>query len=157
LAEAVQAQVEKRVPELPRADVIEQALADYGACIVTDTMDAAVELMNDLAVEHLELHVDDPWQTMTRIRHAGALFLGEYSSEPVGDYFAGPNHVLPTGGTARHASALGVDDFVRTQSVLSYTRERLDQTGAQITTIAEAEDLQAHAEAIRVRLNREHA
>jgi histidinol dehydrogenase len=155
LAEAVQQHVEDMVPELPRADVIEQALADYGACIVTDTMDGAVDLMNELAVEHLELHVDDPWQTMTRIRHAGALFLGKYSSEPVGDYFAGPNHVLPTGGTARHASALGVDDFVRTQSVLSYTKERLEETGSQITTLAEAEDLQAHAEAIRARLNRD--
>jgi histidinol dehydrogenase len=154
LAEAVQQHVEDMVPELPRADVIEQALADYGACVVTDTMDGAVDLMNELAVEHLELHVDDPWQTMTRIRHAGALFLGKYSSEPVGDYFAGPNHVLPTGGTARHASALGVDDFVRTQSVLSYTKERLEDTGSQITTLAEAEDLQAHAEAIRARLNR---
>ena len=154
LAEAVQQHVEDMVPELPRTDVIEQALTDYGACIVTDTMDAAVDLMNELAVEHLELHVNDPWQTMTRIRHAGALFLGEYSSEPVGDYFAGPNHVLPTGGTARHASALGVDDFVRTQSVLSYTKERLEDTGPQITTLAEAEELQAHAEAIRVRLNR---
>ena len=117
-------------------------------------MDAAVDLMNDLAVEHLEIHTEYPWQTMTRIRHAGAIFLGEHSSEPVGDYMAGPNHVLPTGGTARHASALGVDDFVRTQSVLSYTEERLRKTGPQITTIAEAEDLQAHAEAIRVRLNR---
>jgi histidinol dehydrogenase len=154
LAEAVQNQVRQRVPRLPRAAVIEQALADYGACIVTETMDGAVDLMNDLAVEHLELHTDDPWQTMTRIRHAGAIFLGEHSSEPVGDYFAGPNHVLPTGGTARHASALGVDDFVRTQSVLSYTEKRLDQTGPQIATIAEAEDLQAHAEAIRVRLGR---
>ena len=154
LAEAVQGHVEDMVPELPRADVIEQALADYGACIVTDTMDGAVDLMNELAVEHLELHVDDPWQTMTRIRHAGALFLGKYSSEPVGDYFAGPNHVLPTGGTARHASALGVDDFVRTQSVLSYTKERLEDTGSQITTLAEAEELQAHAKAIRARLNR---
>jgi histidinol dehydrogenase len=154
LAEAVAAEVEARVPTLPRADVIEQALADYGACVVTDTMAEAVALMNELAVEHLELHVEDPWQTMTRIRHAGALFLGEYSSEPVGDYFAGPNHVLPTGGTARHASALGVDDFVRTQSVLSYTRERLEQTGDQIATFAEAEDLQAHAEAIRARLDR---
>ncbi|MFB6279668.1 MAG: histidinol dehydrogenase, partial [Salinibacter sp.] len=152
LAEAVQNQVRQRVPRLPRAAVIEQALADYGACIVTETMDEAVDLMNDLAVEHLELHTNDPWQTMTRIRHAGAIFLGEHSSEPVGDYFAGPNHVLPTGGTARHASALGVDDFVRTQSVLSYTEKRLDQTGPQIATIAEAEDLQAHAEAIRVRL-----
>ena len=154
LAEAVQEEVEARVPGLPRADVIEQALSSYGACIVPDTMDEAVALMNELAVEHLELHVDDPWQTMTRIRHAGALFLGEYSSEPVGDYFAGPNHVLPTGGTARHASALGVDDFVRTQSVLSYTEERLRQTGDQIATIAEAEDLRAHAEAIRARLDR---
>jgi histidinol dehydrogenase len=153
LAEAVQEEVEARVPGLPRADVIEQALSSYGACIVPDTMDEAVALMNELAVEHLELHVDDPWQTMTRIRHAGALFLGEYSSEPVGDYFAGPNHVLPTGGTARHASALGVDDFVRTQSVLSYTEERLRQTGEQITTLAEAEDLHAHAEAIRARLD----
>jgi histidinol dehydrogenase len=117
-------------------------------------MDEAVALMNELAVEHLEIHVDDPWQAMTRIRHAGALFLGEYSSEPVGDYFAGPNHVLPTGGTARHASALGVDDFIRTQSVLSYTEERLRETGEQIATIAEAEELQAHAEAIRARLDR---
>jgi histidinol dehydrogenase len=154
LAEAVQAEVTERVPDLPRADVIKQALADYGACVVTDTMDEAVALMNELAVEHLEIHVDEPWQTMTRIRHAGALFLGEYSSEPVGDYFAGPNHVLPTGGTARHASALGVDDFVRTQSVLSYTEERLQETGEQIVTLAEAEDLQAHAEAIRARLDR---
>jgi histidinol dehydrogenase len=155
LAEAVQAEVEARVPDLPRADVIEQALSDYGACIVTETMDEAVDLMNELAVEHLELHVDDPWQTMTRIRHAGAIFLGEYSSEPVGDYMAGPNHVLPTGGTARHASALGVDDFIRTQSVLSYTEERLRETGEQIVTLAEAEELQAHADAIRERLNRE--
>jgi histidinol dehydrogenase len=157
LAEAVQEEVAARVPDLPRADVIEEALSRYGACVVTDTLDEAVALMNEFAVEHLELHVEDPWQTMTRIRHAGALFLGEYSSEPVGDYFAGPNHVLPTGGTARHASALGVDDFVRTQSVLSYTRERLEQTGDQITTLAEAEDLRAHADAIRARLDRAEA
>ncbi|WP_103026971.1 histidinol dehydrogenase [Salinibacter altiplanensis] len=154
LAEAVQDHVEEMVPSLPRADVIEQALADYGACVVPDTMDAAVALMNDLAVEHLELHVAAPWDTMTRIRHAGAIFLGEYSSEPMGDYFAGPNHVLPTGGTARHASALGVDDFVRTQSVLSYSKERLDDTGPKIAALAEAEDLQAHAEAVRTRLDR---
>ncbi len=154
LAEAVQDAVEERVPSLPRADVIEQSLADYGACIVVDTMGEAVDLMNELAVEHLELHVDDPWRTMTQIRHAGALFLGAHSAEPVGDYFAGPNHVLPTGGTARHASALGVDDFVRTQSVLSYSDDRLRQTGDDIMTLAEAEDLQAHAEAIRVRLDR---
>lgn len=153
LAEAVQAEVQQRVPDLSRAAVIEEALDRYGACVVTETMDEALRVINDLAVEHLELHVRDPWQTMTRIRHAGAIFLGEYSSEPVGDYFAGPNHVLPTGGTARHASALGVDDFIRTQSVLAYTEERLRETGDQIVTLAEAEELQAHADAIRARLS----
>ena len=153
LAEAVRDEVRERVPDLPRADVIEQSLRDFGACIVTETMEDAVRMINTLAVEHLELHVEKPWQTMTRIRHAGAIFLGEYSSEPVGDYFAGPNHVLPTGGTARHASALGVDDFVRSQSVIAYTEERLAATGDQIIAFAEAEELQAHADAIRVRLD----
>jgi len=155
LAEAVQEELMDRVPGLPRADVIEQALSDYGACIVTDTMDEAVGLVNDLAVEHLEVHTEDPWHTMTRIRHAGAIFLGPHSSEPVGDYLAGPNHVLPTGGTARHASALGVDDFIRTQSVLSYSEERLRETGDMIVTLAEAEELQAHADAIQARLDRD--
>ena len=154
LAEAVQDHVARMVPDLPRADVIRQSLDDYGACVVTDTMDAAVAVMNDLAVEHLEIHTADPWATMTRIRHAGAIFLGPHSSEPVGDYFAGPNHVLPTGGTARHASALSVDTFIRKQSVISYTEERLQETGDAIAAFAEAEDLQAHAEAIRVRLRR---
>jgi len=155
LAEAVQAHVARMVPELPRRDVLEQALVEYGACIVTDTMDQAVAMINELAVEHLEIIVDDPWQMMTRIRHAGAIFLGPYSSEPVGDYFAGPNHVLPTGGTARYASALSVDDFIRKQSIISYTEERLRETGDDIAAFAEAEELQAHAEAIRVRLRRE--
>ena len=154
LAEAVQREVEQRVPELPRRDIIKQALMDYGACVVTDTMDQAVEMINELAVEHLELIVEQPWAMMTRIRHAGAIFLGPFSSEPVGDYFAGPNHVLPTGGTARYASALGVDDFVRSQSVISYTEERLRETGDDIIAFAEAEDLRAHADAIRARLNR---
>ena len=154
LAEAVQRHVARMVPELPRRDVLEAALSTYGACIVTKTMEEAVGMINELAVEHLELIVRDPWQMMTRIRHAGAIFLGPYSSEPVGDYFAGPNHVLPTGGTARYASALSVDDFIRKQSIISYTRERLQQTGADIVRFAEAESLQAHAEAIRVRLNR---
>ncbi len=154
LAEAVQHEVEQRVPELPRRAIIEQALADYGACVVTETMEQAVAMINELAVEHLELIVDDPWAMMTRIRHAGAIFLGPFSSEPVGDYFAGPNHVLPTGGTARYASALGVDDFVRSQSVIAYTEARLRETGDDIIAFAEAEDLRAHADAIRARLNR---
>lgn len=154
LAEAVRDHVQHMIPDLPRADIIRTALGDYGACIVTDTMDAAIDVTNDLAVEHLELHVADPWKTMTYVRHAGALFLGSYASEPVGDYFAGPNHVLPTGGTARHASALSVDTFIRKQSVIGYTRDRLQKTGADIAAFADAEDLQAHAEAIRVRLRR---
>jgi histidinol dehydrogenase len=154
LAEAVQEHVRAMVPDLPRADIIETALADYGACIVTDTMDDALDVINELAVEHLELHVDAPWETMTHIRHAGAIFLGPYASEPVGDYFAGPNHVLPTGGTARHASALSVDAFIRKQSVIGYSRARLQHTGRDIAAFAEAEDLHAHAEAIRVRLRR---
>jgi histidinol dehydrogenase len=154
LAEAVQTEVEKRVPNQPRREVLETSLPRYGACIVTETMDQAVDMINELAVEHLELIVEAPWDTMTRIRHAGAIFLGPYSSEPVGDYYAGPNHVLPTGGTARHASALGVDDFVRTQSIISYSEERLRQTGDDIIAFAEAEDLVAHADAIRTRLDR---
>jgi histidinol dehydrogenase len=154
LAEAVRDQVGQMVPTLSRSNIIVQSLRDYGACIVTETMEEAIAMTNDLAAEHLELMVRDPWQMLTEIRHAGAVFLGPYSSEPVGDYFAGPNHVLPTGGTARYASALGVDDFIRKQSVIAYTRERLRKTGADIATFAESEMLTAHAHAIRVRLNR---
>ncbi len=154
LAEAVAGHVARMVPTLPRRDILQQSLCDYAACIVTETMEEAIEMTNDLAAEHLELLVEDPWQVLLRIRHAGAVFLGPYSSEPVGDYFAGPNHVLPTGGTARYASALGVDDFVRQQSIIAYTRERLEKTGPSIVQFAEAEALQAHARAIQVRLER---
>ncbi|WP_022836495.1 histidinol dehydrogenase [Salisaeta longa] len=154
LAEAVQQDVETRVAALPRRDILQQSLPNFSACVVTDTMAEATALINELAVEHLEILTDDPWATMTDIRHAGAIFLGPYSSEPVGDYFAGPNHVLPTGGTARYASALGVDDFVRTQSVIQYTAQRLEQTGDAIVAFAEAEELQGHAEAVRARLKK---
>jgi histidinol dehydrogenase len=154
LADAVRACIERMAPGLPRREIIEKALADYSACVVTETMDEAVDMVNELAPEHLEIVVRDPWTTMTRIRHAGAIFLGPYSAEPVGDYFAGPNHVLPTGGTARYASALSVDDFVRKQSVIAYTRERLRDTGPRIVRFAESESLPAHALAIQVRLDR---
>jgi histidinol dehydrogenase len=153
LAEAVVEHVERLVPTLERRAIIKPALRDYGACVVTATLDEAVAMVNELAPEHLELLVADPWATMTRIRHAGAIFLGPYSSEPVGDYFAGPNHVLPTGGTARYASALGVDDFIRKQSIIAYTRERLAKTGSDIVAFAESEALTAHARAIQVRLD----
>lgn len=154
LAHAVRDQVTRIAPTLARYAILEQSLRDYGACIVTETLEQAVAMVNDLAPEHLELIVRDPWQTMTAIKHAGAIFLGPYSSEPVGDYFAGPNHVLPTGGTARYASALSVDDFIRKQSIIAYTRERLHATGPAIVTFAESEDLTAHARAIQVRLDR---
>jgi len=153
LAEAVRDEVMRLTPTLERHATIEEALAAYGACVVTETMDEAIAMTNELAPEHLELIVADPWATMTHIRHAGAIFLGPYSSEPVGDYFAGPNHVLPTGGTARYASALSVDDFIRKQSIISYTKERLNQTGPKIIRFAESESLTAHARAIAARLD----
>lgn len=154
LAEAVQQHVGRMVPRLERRAIMEQALRDYSACVVTETMEQALDLTNELAAEHLELIVADPWATMTHIRHAGAIFLGPYSSEPVGDYFAGPNHVLPTGGTARYASALSVDDFIRKQSIISYTAQRLQRTGDDIIAFARSEELTAHAHAIQVRLDR---
>ncbi|HEX7072162.1 MAG TPA: histidinol dehydrogenase [Rhodothermales bacterium] len=154
LAEAVVNAVRDLARRLERIDIVTQSLADYGACVVTATMDESIELVNTLAPEHLELHVEAPWDLLPRIRNAGAVFLGSYSPEPVGDYFAGPNHVLPTGGTARFASPLGVDDFVKRQSVVGYSEKRLRRDGAKIARFAEAEGLGAHALAIRVRLDR---
>jgi len=154
LANRVCACVEEMVPQLSRKDIIIASLAECGACIVTQNMQEAVEVVNELAPEHLELLVQDPWSTMTRIRHAGAIFLGPFSPEPVGDYYAGPNHVLPTGGTARYASALAVDDFIRHQSIIAYTSERLRETGGRIVKFAESEALTAHAKAVQVRLDR---
>lgn len=154
LAEEVTRQVELLLKRLDRQDVILQSLHDYGACIVVESLDEGVGLVNELAPEHLELMVDDPWGTLTRIQNAGAVFLGPYSSEPVGDYFAGPNHVLPTGGTARYASPLGVSHFLKRQSIVSYSQERLMRDGDSIVRFAEAEGLTAHALAIKVRLDR---
>ncbi|MEM1118629.1 MAG: histidinol dehydrogenase [Bacteroidota bacterium] len=154
LAEAVQAEVERLVPMLPRAGVLRTSLPAYGAAIVTASVDEAVACVDELAPEHLVILSDDADALWGRIRHAGAVFLGAASPEPVGDYFAGPNHVLPTGGTARFASALGVTPFLRRQSVLRYSEARLRQTGEAIARFAEAEQLDAHALAVRVRLER---
>ena len=153
LAHSVQRHIENLVPQLSRKSILETSLKTYSACIVTETLDQALELVNELAPEHLELIVASPWSIMTKIRHAGAIFLGPYSTEPVGDYFAGPNHVLPTGGTARYASALSVDDFIRKQSIIHYTRERLLKTGDKIIDFANAEGLSAHALAVSTRLD----
>ena len=152
LAVAVQAEVERLVPELPRAETLRASLPAYGAAIVTGSMDEAVACVDELAPEHLVILADDAEGLWGRIRHAGAVFLGPHTPEPVGDYYAGPNHVLPTGGTARFASALGVGVFLRRQSVLRYTPERLQADGEAVARFAEAETLDAHALAVRVRL-----
>lgn len=152
LAAAVAAEVARQVPRLPLAETIARALQNYGAIVVVPDLAAGVELVNEMAPEHLELLVSDPWATMQRIENAGAIFLGPASAESVGDYFAGTNHVLPTSGAARFASSLGLDDFVKTTSIVAYTPERLAQVGGKIIRMAEAEGLQAHAEAVRVRL-----
>ncbi|WP_412060185.1 histidinol dehydrogenase [Rubrivirga sp. IMCC45206] len=151
LARAVQAEVERLVPTLPRAETLRASLPAYGAAIVTESMAQALACVDELAPEHLVILSDDADALWAQVRHAGAAFLGHDSPEPVGDYFAGPNHVLPTGGTARFASALGVGVFLRRQSVVRYSAARLRQSGEAIARFAEAEGLDAHALAIRVR------
>lgn len=150
VAERIEAQLER----LPRAEVMRQALEAHGAVVVVPDLGTAFELSNRMAPEHLELLVAEPWSWLDRVRHAGAVFMGAASTEPVGDYFAGTNHILPIRGAARYASSLGVDDFVKTTSVISYTDARLRQTGADIVRLAAAEGLEAHAEAVRLRLRR---
>jgi len=153
-AELVRRRAIEMTAGLPRREIVEASLTEYGACIVTETLEQAVDVSNELAPEHLEILVEEPGSVLAGIRHAGAIFLGPHSPESVGDYFAGPNHVLPTGGTARHASALGVEDFVRRQSVIAYTSRGLARTGARIASFARAENLEAHARAVEVRLRR---
>ena len=154
LAERVCAEVDLLLETLPRREQLDAALQNgASACIVTDSLEEAIGVVNELAPEHLELLCADPWAVMGQIRHAGAIFLGPYAPEPVGDYLAGPNHVLPTGGTARYASPLGVDTFMRRQSVIAYSAERLRETGPHIVRLAHAEGLAAHAAAITARLD----
>ena len=155
LAERVQAEVERLVPTLARAGILRASLPAWGAAVVTETMDEAVRVVDEVAPEHLVILSGGAEALWGRIRHAGAVFLGDASPEPVGDYFAGPNHVLPTGGTARFASALGVSVFLRRQSVLRYSAARLAWTGERIARFAEAEGLDAHALAVRLRVEGE--
>lgn len=151
LAEKVSAEVERMTQKLSRKETIEKSLDNYGRIFVADTMDSAISAANDIASEHLEILTKDPWDTMTRIKNAGAIFLGEYSSEPLGDYYAGPDHILPTNGTARFFSPLSVDDFIKKSSVICYTREALQPVYRKVMTFAEAEGLTAHANSVRVR------
>lgn len=151
LAKEVEAQIEGFLQELSRADIIRKSLDNYGYILLADSMDSAVEAVNAIASEHLEILTKDPYQVMTKIKNAGAIFLGEYSSEPLGDYYAGPNHILPTNGTARFFSPLSVDDFIKKTSLISYSREALEQAHKDIELFAEKEGLTAHANSIRVR------
>ena len=154
LAEQVSAQVEEFVSRLSRKDIIQKSLDQYGYILLADTMEEAIAAANDIASEHLELVTKDPFQVMTKIRNAGAIFIGEYSSEPLGDYFAGPNHVLPTNGTAKFFSPLSVDDFIKKSSIVYYSREALEPIHEDIIKFAKAEQLTAHANSIAVRFGK---
>lgn len=151
LANKVSEYVDMFVSKLKRKEILQKSLDNYGYILVTDTMQAAIDTANDIASEHLEIVTKNPFDTMTRIKNAGAIFLGENSSEPLGDYFAGPNHVLPTNGTAKFFSPLSVDDFIKKSSIISYSREALEPLSEDIQKFAKAEGLTAHANSIRVR------
>ena len=156
LAEQVSAEVEGFVKELSRQEILEKSLENYGYILVADSMEDVIETANQIASEHLEIVTKNPFEVMTKIRNAGAIFMGEYSSEPLGDYFAGPNHVLPTNGTAKFFSPLGVDDYVKKSSIIYYSKEALQMVHKDIETFAQAEGLTAHANSIRVRFEEEY-
>ena len=151
LADKVSKEIDGFVAELSRSEIISKSLENYGYILIARDIDEAVETANEIASEHLEIVTRDPFTVMTKIRNAGAIFLGEYSSEPLGDYFAGPNHVLPTNGTAKFFSPLGVDDFIKKSSIISYSREALEPIHEDIIKFANAERLTAHANSIKVR------
>lgn len=151
LANKVSAEIDGFLKELSRSEIISKSLDNYGYILLVDDINEAVSVANDIASEHLEIVTKDPFNVMTKIKNAGAIFLGEYSSEPLGDYFAGPNHVLPTNGTAKFFSALSVDDFIKKSSIISYSREALEAIHNDIENFASAEHLTAHANSIKVR------
>lgn len=151
LAEKVETEINGFLQTLSRRDIIQKSLDNYGYLLVADSMEDAIQVTNEIASEHLEILTKNPFDTMTRIKNAGAIFLGEYSSEPLGDYFAGPNHVLPTNGTAKFFSPLNVDDFIKKSSLISYSKEALEEIHKDIIQFAEAEHLTAHANSIAVR------
>ena len=155
LAEQVSVEVDEFVEVLSRKEIIQKSLDNYGYILVADTMQDAIDTVNEIASEHLELVTKNPFETMTKIRNAGAIFIGEYSSEPLGDYFAGPNHVLPTNGTAKFFSPLSVDDFVKKSSIIYYSREALSEIHEDIESFAKSESLTAHANSIAVRFEGE--
>lgn len=155
LAKQVSEEIDRFTEVLSRKEIISKSLENYGYILIAETMEEAIAAANDIASEHLEIVTENAYEVMTKIRNAGAIFIGEYSSEPLGDYFAGPNHVLPTNGTAKFFSPLGVDDFIKKSSVISYSKEALEAVYQDIAQFAECEKLTAHANSIRVRFEKE--
>ena len=155
LAHEVSDQVDGFLKELSRAEIISKSLDNYGYILLADTMEDVIDVANEIASEHLEIQTKNPFEVMTKIRNAGAIFIGEYASEPLGDYFAGPNHILPTNGTAKFFSPLSVDDFIKKSSIISYSREALQKVHKDIESFAKAEQLTAHANSIAVRFEDE--
>lgn len=154
LAAAVAQEVQKQLETLPRKVIAEASIQEYGAIYVTEELEEAIGVVNKLAPEHLEIMTDEPMTILGKIRHAGAIFLGRYSSEPVGDYFAGPNHVLPTNGTAKFSSPLSVDSFVKKSSIISYSEQALKANSSKIAAFARLEGLEAHARAVEERFKK---
>ena len=154
LAEKVSVQVDKFIDELSRKEIMRKSIDYYGYFLLADNMSDAIDAVNDIASEHLEIVTANPFDVMTRVKNAGAIFIGEYSSEPLGDYFAGPNHVLPTNGTAKFFSPLSVDDFIKKSSIIYYSREALEAVHTDIEAFAKAEQLTAHANSIAVRFEK---
>lgn len=157
LAQKVSEEAERFTNELSRSEIIRKSLDQYGYILVANSMKEAIETVNEIAPEHLEIVTKNPFEDMTKIRHAGAIFIGEYSSEPLGDYFAGPNHVLPTNGTARFFSALSVDDFIKKSSIVYYSKEALHEVHQDVEAFANAEYLTAHANSVKVRFEEEES
>ncbi len=155
LAERVSREVDLFVEQLSRKEIITRSLEQYGYILVAEDLNGAIDAANEIASEHLEIITRDPFYVMTKIKNAGAIFLGEYASEPLGDYFAGPNHVLPTNGTAKFFSPLSVDDFIKKSSIVYYAKEALAPIHKDIETFAKAEQLTAHANSIAVRFEQE--
>ena len=156
LAERVSEEAAKFTAQLSRKEIIQKSLDNYGYILIADNMEEAIAAVNEIASEHMEIVTKNPFEVMTKVRNAGAIFIGEYSSEPLGDYFAGPNHVLPTNGTAKFFSALSVDDFIKKSSIISYSREALERIYKDIAQFAECEQLTAHANSVKVRFEDEN-
>ena len=154
LAEKVSKEVDGFTETLERREIILKSLSNYGYILVAENMEDAIAAANDIASEHLEILTKNPYETMTKIKNAGAIFMGEYSSEPLGDYFAGPNHILPTNGTARFFSPLSVDDFIKKTSLISFSKDALEKVHTEIEAFAKSEGLTAHANSIKVRFER---